>query len=117
MIKGSLGYPQWLAVESSLRKQAQDLVHAPSGDDIALVKNTSEAISFVASGLDWKEGDNVVSSSQEFPSNRIAWQSLDRRGVEFREADLNMSESPEDALFSLVDARTRLITISSVEYS
>jgi selenocysteine lyase/cysteine desulfurase len=37
--------------------------------------------------------------------------------VEFREANLGNSKSPEDALFSLVDDKTRLITISSVQYS
>ena len=117
MLKGSLDYPEWLKTEVNLRRQAQQLLNAGSLEDIALLKNTSEALSVVAYGLDWKEGDNIVSSDQEFPSNRIVWESLSKKGVEFREADLKSAGSPEDSLFSLADSRTRLITISSVQFS
>jgi len=117
MLTGSAGYLTWLAVEDNVKKQAAKLINAPSKDDIALLKNTSEALSVVAYGLDWNEGDNIVSSNQEFPSNRIVWESLSHYGVEFRAAALNNSASPEDALFSLADSRTRVISISSVQYS
>jgi len=115
--QGSLRYFEWLRVETELRMHAQQLLNAPSHDDIALLKNTSEALSAVAYGLDWEAGDNVVSSNQEFPSNRIVWESLSAKGVEFREADLGSGSSPEDALFSLIDKRTKLLTVSSVQYS
>jgi cysteine desulfurase/selenocysteine lyase len=114
---GSYFYPEWLAKESELRSQLQILLNAPSADDIALVKNTSEALSFVAYGLDWKSGDNIVSSNEEFPSNRLPWQSLAQQGIEFRQADLRNSTSPEDALFELVDGNTRLLTISSIQFA
>ncbi|MBI5054998.1 MAG: aminotransferase class V-fold PLP-dependent enzyme [Nitrospirae bacterium] len=117
MVQGSLNYLKWIEVDNGLRAQARELLNARSKDSIALVKNTSEALSFVAYGLDWKGGDNIVSADQEFPSNRIVWESLRQRGVEFREADISKTESPEDALFSIVDNRTRLITISSVQFS
>ena len=117
MLQGSLRYPEWVKVETDLRDQARQLLNAPSKNDIALLKNTSEALSAVAYGLDWDPGDNIVSSDQEFPSNRIVWKSLSAEGVEFREADLNSAGSPEDALFSLVDDRTKLLTISSVQFS
>lgn len=116
--QGSLCYPQWLAVEQGLREQAQRLFNAPSPDDIALVKNTSEGLSFVAYGLDWQAGDNVVGIRQEFPSNRFVWHSLASKGVEFRQLDLTTCEGePEDALLALCDARTRLLSISAVQYA
>lgn len=114
---GSKFYPQWLQQESILRQQLQTLLNAPSVKDIALVKNTSEALSFVAYGLSWKPGDNIVSSNEEFPSNRIPWQSLANQGVEFREADLSAGTSPEQALFDQVDQNTRLLTISSIQFA
>lgn len=117
MLHGSLRYSQWLNVETALRTQAQKLLNAPSKDDIALLKNTSEALSVVAYGLEWNDGDNIVSTNQEFPSNRIVWESLASKGIEFREADIGPASGPEDALFSLVDGRTRLITASSVQFS
>ncbi|MBJ6611515.1 MAG: aminotransferase class V-fold PLP-dependent enzyme [Candidatus Thiothrix moscowensis] len=115
---GSLHYPQWLAVEQQLRDKAQHLFNAPAADDIALVKNTSEGLSFVAYGLDWRAGDNVVGIRQEFPSNRFVWSSLASKGVEFRQLDLTAcSGEPEDALLALCDARTRLLSISAVQYA
>ncbi len=115
--RGAADYPDWLAVESRLRERIRCLLNAPSTEDIALVKNTSEALSFVAQGLEWRDGDNVVTSNEEFPSNRIPWEALRDRGVEVRQADTASAESPEEALFALVDRRTRLVTISSVQYA
>jgi selenocysteine lyase/cysteine desulfurase len=114
---GSHFYPDWLKKEVELRSQLQTLLNAPSPDDIALVKSTSEALSFVAYGLTWRDGDNIVSSNVEFPSNRLPWQSLANQGVELRQADLHSAETPEDALFALVDNNTRLLTISSIQFA
>ncbi len=114
---GSHFYPDWLNVEAELRVQLQTLLNAPSTDDIALVKNTSEALSFVAYGLTWQAGDNIVSSNEEFPSNRLPWESLADQGVEFRQADLKSAITPEDALFALIDSKTRLLTISSIQFA
>ncbi len=73
---GSYYYMHWLHKEVELRTQLMMLLNSDSTDDIALVKNTSEALSFVAFGLNWQAGDNIVSSNEEFPSNRMPWQSL-----------------------------------------
>ena len=73
---GARDYPQWLTVERSLRQRLTRLLNAPTSADVALVKNTSEALSFVAFGLDWKSGDRIVISDEEFPSNRVVWEAL-----------------------------------------
>ncbi len=114
---GSSFYLKWLETEKNLRAQLVQLLNAPSTADIALVKNTSEALSFVAYGLDWRTGDNIVSSNEEFPSNRVVWQSLADRGVAYKQADLRNSTSPEQALFDQVDGDTRLLTISSIQFA
>ena len=113
---GATHYPRWQQKERELREQFKEVLNAPSSDDIALVKNTSEALSFVAYGLDWKTGDNIVTSSEEFPSNRIPWESLSTKGVELRQAAIH-TDNPEQALFQHVDNHTRLITVSSVQYA
>src|SRR5688500_20001629 len=38
-------------------------------EQVAFVRNTSDALSTVANGLDWRVGDNIVTFSREFPSN------------------------------------------------
>jgi cysteine desulfurase/selenocysteine lyase len=116
--QGARAYPQWLHTERALRAQLQRLVNAPSIDDIALLKNTSEALSVIAHGLSWQRGDNVVLCTQEFPSNRIVWESLHEFGVECRIVPVTArSEDPEAALLSAVNAQTRLLAVSSVQYA
>ena len=115
--QGSLRYLEWLKIEADLRAKLAQLINAPSKDDIALLKNTSEALSIVAYGLDWQQGDNVVISNQEFPSNRIVWESLQAKGVEVRQVDLANGDSPEAALIAATDNKTHLLSISSVQYA
>lgn len=115
---GARNYADWLKIETRLRKRLQRLLNAPASDDIALVKNTSEGLSFVAYGLDWAAGDAVVINNHEFPSNRIVWESLARRfGVEVRDVDLDQTDDPEAALIAALDSRVKLLSISSVQYA
>src|SRR5690606_33639764 len=115
--RGARNYPRWLAVEASLRQRLARLLGTPSSDDIALVKNTSEGLSMVAYGLDWQPGDAVIINNHEFPSNRIVWESLAQRfGVDVRDVDLDAAPTPEDALIDALDARARLLAVSSVQF-
>ncbi|MCI0399903.1 MAG: aminotransferase class V-fold PLP-dependent enzyme [Gammaproteobacteria bacterium] len=114
--QGSLNYAQWIAEETRLREQLACLINAPSSDDIALLKNTSEGLSFIAGGMEWQRGENVVSSDQEFSSNRIVWQALARYGVEFRQVPIQGLDAPEAAIMAACDAHTGLLTVSSVQY-
>jgi len=113
---GSRNYPTWVATESTLRQQLQQLINAVSSDEIALLKNTSEALSVVAYGLPWKSGDNVVITSQEFPSNRVVWESLQKYGVTTRAADITAGDSPETSILEALDDHTRLLSVSAVQY-
>lgn len=115
--QGSLNYPQWLKVEHSLKKNLARLINAPDPDSIALSKSTSEALSIIAYGIDFQAGDNIVISNQEFPSNRIVWESLADRGVEVIAVDLNSDHSPEQALMQHCNKKTRLLSISSVQFA
>jgi len=115
--RGATDYPGWVAVESRLRKRLAALIGAASADDIALQKSTSEALSVVAWGLEWKAGDNIILCRQEFPSNRIPWESLQSQGVEVRYLDLASTTDPERAYIDLMDRNTRLVSVSSVQYA
>lgn len=115
---GAKNYPRWQQTENELREMLASLINAPSSEDISLLKSTSEGLSVIAYGLDWSLGDNIVTIAQEFPSNKIVWESLsDVYGVEVRFLDLSKSNDPESDLIALCDEHTRLITVSSVQYS
>jgi selenocysteine lyase/cysteine desulfurase len=69
---GSLHYDRWLDTYEALRVAAARLIGA-NRNEIALMKNTSEGISTVAQGLDWRPGDRIVAFREEFPSNYYPW--------------------------------------------
>lgn len=117
MLHGSKNYVQWMEREKALRRNLALMTGASSGDDIALLKNTTEGISLVAWGLDWKSGDNLVLPSAEFPSNRLPWLAQAERGVEAREVDIRSAGDAEQALIDAMDANTRLLTVSSVQWA
>jgi selenocysteine lyase/cysteine desulfurase len=118
---GSKHYLKWLKTEHQLRINIARLINAPDAEDIALVKNTSEALSIVAYGIEWNAGDNIVIAQKEFPSNRIVWESLYDQGVKVKMVDIALSDSqttpPEQALMEACDEHTRLISVSSVQYA
>lgn len=114
---GSSRYRHWQVTEQRLRERLARLIGAASADDIALAKSTSEALSVIAHGLDWQPGDTVVGIAEEFPSNRMVWQSLADRGVGWRALKLAESATPEEDLLALCDARTRVLAVSWVQYA
>lgn len=116
VLLGARDYPDWMALEQRLRERLMRLLNAPSTDDIALVKNTSEALSFVAFGLSWEKGDQIVISDEEFPSNRIVWEALASQGVEVLQVSLK-GDDPEGALLAACRPRTRLMAISAVQFA
>lgn len=115
--QGSKDYELWLRRETQLRAQLAQLINASSTHEIALLKSTSEGLSLIAYGLPWQAGDNIVIPDEEFPSNRIVWQSLQPLGVETRLIPISRLSDPEQALIDAMDHRTRLLSCSSVQYA
>ena len=111
---GTAHYETWMIGIEQSRKSFARLINAGT-DEVAFVKNTSEGLSIVANGLDWKSGDNVVIPDIEFPANVYPWWNLKRLGVETRMVHAVEGRVLFDDLVKQVDARTRLISISSVE--
>jgi selenocysteine lyase/cysteine desulfurase len=114
---GSRHYERWLQTEAGLRQKLQKLVNAESSDEIALLKSTSEGLSKIAWGLRWLPGEKVVIPAGEFPSNRIVWESLSSVGVTTTQVVINGLDDPEQALIDALDERTRLLSVSSVQYA
>ncbi len=108
---GALHWREWYAEYDKLRELLARLIGAAPGE-IAILKNTSEGLSFVAEGFRWEEGDNVVTTAMEFPSNWTPWKRLEARGVECRIANTPTVEDIEP----LLDERTRIVTVSSVAF-
>jgi selenocysteine lyase/cysteine desulfurase len=95
------------------RAVAARLLNAQA-EEIAFVGPTSLALSFVASGLPWRKGDNLLCYYDDYPSNVYPWTALAERGVEARL--LNIREygriRPADVI-GQVDEQTRLVALAS----
>jgi cysteine desulfurase/selenocysteine lyase len=109
-------YPAWAQRVVEIRKSCAQLIGA-GPDEIAFVKSTSHGISIVAQGLDWRPGDNVLIYEKEFPSNIYPWLNLRSKGVEVRTIPSREGRITLHDIELLMDARTRLLAISSVQYS
>ncbi|HKJ18153.1 MAG TPA: aminotransferase class V-fold PLP-dependent enzyme [Xanthomonadales bacterium] len=116
-VAGPRNYRDWITRERQLRGQITTLIGADSSQDIALLKNTTEGICTVAFGFPWCNGDNVVIPKGEFPSNRLPWLAQQKRDVEIREVDVRDTSDPEGALLAAMDDKTRILAVSSVQYS
>ena len=114
--QGATDYLQWMKVELELRQRLAALIHIKEITEIALAKSTSEALSIIAYGITWKAGDEIIISDQEFPSNRIIWESLADQGVKVIEVPIGEKASIE-TFENAITPSTRLLSISSVQYA
>jgi len=112
---GSVNYKRWLETVEDTRRLLASMINARP-DEIAFVKNTTHGILIAANGIRWKSGDNVIITEAEFPANVYPWLNLARRGVETRFARQRDGRIPFEEIERLVDDRTRVISISFVEF-
>jgi len=98
------------------RERAARLINA-SSDEIAFVTNTAHGINLVADRLSWDDGDNIVTANYEYPDNVYPWMYLSKRGVELRRVEPREGRIEVDALAEAIDARTKLVALSFVQFS
>ena len=114
---GFLNFRRWLAVKESARSLLAQMLGAQP-EQVAFVRNTSDGLSTVANGLQWQTGDNLVTFQHEFPSNLYPWLYLrDVTGIEVRLCPERNGRIDLDEFISLIDARTRLVAISQVQFA
>jgi selenocysteine lyase/cysteine desulfurase len=117
MRHGTAHYEEWYRTYDRVRGLAARLVNARD-HEIAFMRNTSAAICAVANGLDLREGDNVVSCNVEFPANIYPWMRLgEERGLKMKLAPERNGRIDPAELLSLVDDRTRVVSISWVQFA
>lgn len=113
---GVADWPVWRKTVETARKLAAKLLNAER-DEIALIHSTTEGINFVAEGVPWKAGDNLVTLASEFPSNLYPWMNLKDRGVEVRQVPAFNERADLEAIANALDARTRIVSVSWVGYA
>ena len=90
-----------------------------SQDEIAICRNTTEALNNAIWGIDLKEGDEVVLSRFDYPNMTNAWKQVAaRKGVVLKWVDLELPSEDTEYIISqylgqLTD-RTKVIEITHV---
>jgi selenocysteine lyase/cysteine desulfurase len=86
-------------------------------EEVALVGPTSLALSFVAAGLVFRRGDNILIYHDDYPSNVYPWMALAERGVEVRLLNTRGLGiiRPVDVM-GQVDENTRLVALASCHF-
>src|ERR1022692_1749714 len=95
------------------RALAARLLHSQA-QEIAFVGPTSLALSFVASGLPWRKGDNLLIYFDDYPSTVYPWMALAEKGVEVRLLNVREYGRIRAAdVIGQVDEQTRLVSLAS----
>jgi selenocysteine lyase/cysteine desulfurase len=98
------------------RKLAARLLNCQT-DEVAFVGPTSLALSFIASGLRLRKGDNILIYFEDYPSNVYPWLALAEQGIEVRLMNTRGLGviRPKDVL-GQVDENTRLVALASCHF-
>ena len=93
-------------------------------DEIAFTKNTGEGLSIVAHGIEWKPDDRIVTTGVEYPANIYPWMEQARAHrcelilIPEETDSAGRKRVPIDRILEELDhPRTRLLTLSHVEYA
>jgi cysteine desulfurase / selenocysteine lyase len=85
-----------------------------SPDEVSLVGPTSLALSFVAAGLNFRKGDNVLIYHDDYPSNVYPWMALAERGVKVRLMNVrSLGVIRKVDVMGQVDEDTKLVALAS----
>jgi len=103
----------------AVRAQAADFIGAEL-DEVALTRNTTEAMNAVAMGLDLEPGDQVLTTNHEHGGGMVCWQHLRKHhGIEINYVHLPRVIESRQQIVDLVrerlTARTRVCSFSHVD--
>ena len=114
--RGRAGLNPFEAELDAHRAQIGAFIGASAGE-IALLRSTADGANVIALGLDWKAGDEIVLSDDEFGSNAYPWLALRRHGVRVRFVRTAQRRLTPAVLREMVSPRTRLVAVSWVGFS
>jgi len=114
----SRGYPGYYT-HWAVADEARHHLAAMTGlaaEEIAFLGSASASINCVLSSIDWRDGDNVVTSALEYASGRYAFARLEGLGVEARMIEPSGWRVDIGDLVTACDERTRIVYVSQVSY-
>jgi len=109
-------YQSAVEVREQARKSVARLINAQE-EQIAFITNTSEGFNHLVNGLQWQKGDQIILTDYEFPANVYPFLNMERFGVEIIYVPNRNGTIQLEDIESRITPRTRLLSISFVEFS
>jgi isopenicillin-N epimerase len=112
-------YPIWgYAAWNEFRDPLAEFVGCKR-DELALLRNATEANSYIANGIDLKPGDEVLMTDQEHPGGECPWQLKAKRyGIVIRKITLPLPVKDSAQVLNLfndaITPRTRVLFFSHI---
>jgi cysteine desulfurase/selenocysteine lyase len=105
----------WIERMEQVRAKLASFLGA-SDREIAFTLCTGCGSNIALNGIDWQQGDNVVTDDLEYPTDLHILNALKKKGVEVRIARNEGGAVSSEQFDALADKRTRAIVVSHVSY-
>ena len=112
---GTLGDQETFVLQqlTAARKAGAQLLNCQP-DEVSLVGPTSLALSYVAAGLNFRKGDNILIYHDDYPSNVYPWMALAEKGVKVRLMNIrHLGVIRKVDVMGQVDEDTKLVALAS----
>lgn len=116
MREGTVGILDVESRKSAIRSATAAAIGA-APEEIAFMRDTSDGALLVANGLDWRPGDEIIFSDDEFGANAQPWLNLRDRGVRTKLARAPGTRLTPASLEQLYSRHTRIVAVSYVGFS
>jgi selenocysteine lyase/cysteine desulfurase len=92
-----------------------------SPDEVAILRNTTEGMNFIANGLELTEGDEVLISNMEHAAGTHPWRLKEKRyGIKLKDFPLGIPPKSVDEILEsfkkAITPKTRVLSISQTVY-
>lgn len=110
------GYPHENEIHTAFRADLAEFIGATK-DEIAIVRNATEANNYIANGLEMKAGDEVLISDQEHPGGEQPWNVRAKRyGIVVKKFEIPKPPKDKNEILNRINdaitPRTRVIFVS-----
>ncbi|KAK7229384.1 hypothetical protein V2G26_001554 [Clonostachys chloroleuca] len=115
--------PAWQTAGAETRAALARYINAPSADDIAFMRDTTEGLNSFIHSIKFQPGDNVVILDTEHPNHGYGWMAMRSFGLEVRQVPTiataeksGVTAATADTFAAYVDERTIAIGLSSIMF-
>ena len=114
------GYSYFPQLKDAVHMKIAKFIGADT-DEVAVLRNTTEGMNVIASGLKMEAGDEVLLSSQEHPGGTHPWRMrAERYGIKITYAELGAPPKSVDEILTAfekaITPRTKSISVSHTVY-